>query len=280
MTDTIPIWAVTALIDLGRACDESCPPSVPESLRPCSRMNCLGHQPWETATADLSGDDHAFLAMGLVAAENAFRWPGGSVASGIWVYHTFARRFPSRADELAEWMLRNSRNPYIPFGTNRGDCVSLREYERMQAAGAARRATAKQVETRDQEKADAIVAVRARLGAMRQKVSQARSAARSELIEELRALPSGERIIHLALDEEHPLDFYPADLIPHPSEIPSTPTPLEQWAISVVVDRARAIPRGPWRQWFKSLPAARHMPGKAQESTIHPQSSQKNCENA
>src|SRR5205085_4927197 len=85
---------------------------------------------WKMAVSHLSAAEHKALAKGLVRAEEAHNWQSGAASGAISVYAAFAQKFPAEADELADWMLAHSANPWVPFGKNRGSVRSLDEYRR------------------------------------------------------------------------------------------------------------------------------------------------------
>ena len=135
----IPSSALIELIQLGVAVSDNVAHEVPEYLRSSDALNRHHWKVWNAATENLSVEELISLAKGLVTAENHFGWSGGSVAGGIWVYRSFTRRFPDSADELANWMLKHSNNPYIPFGSDRGTCSSLAEYNKLRGHDSIRR---------------------------------------------------------------------------------------------------------------------------------------------
>ncbi len=98
-------------------------------LAPFDWVNRLHWQSWDSVTEKISRTELENLARGLVRAEKNSRWSGGSVAGAIWGFRMFQKRFSQDANGLAEWMLKNSNNPYVPYGSNRGDARSLIELE-------------------------------------------------------------------------------------------------------------------------------------------------------
>jgi hypothetical protein len=113
--------------------------TVKARLFPFDWINRLHWNEWNRVTGIMERDPSVYLARGLVRAEKMLGWSGGSVAASIWVFRMVQRRFPQEADALAEWMLANSDNPWVPFGTNRGDARSLAELEQHLEAKNARR---------------------------------------------------------------------------------------------------------------------------------------------
>lgn len=246
----IPSSVLITLIQLGSAVSENKAYEIPEDLRDEDALNRHHWKIWDAVTENLSEEDHTSLAKGLVIAENHFGWCGGSVAAGIWIYSSFARRFPASADELANWMLKHSNNPYIPFGSDRGTCRSLDEYHEMRRLDSIRRDDSKRSAELANDKARAAEAVRHRLGEYRQAISQAESAARQAILNELSSLPPEDRIAHIALDDTNPLEFYPPGLLDPP---PSLSEPFVNWAFDVVCEKASTRHSGPWRRWLQTV---------------------------
>jgi hypothetical protein len=97
-------------------------------LKPFERVNRLGRDRWNEVADRLSEVELGNLVRGLTAAELELHWCGGSVAGVIWVYRHYETRFPDRAEELADWVLARSENPYVPFGRMRAGARSVAEY--------------------------------------------------------------------------------------------------------------------------------------------------------
>ena len=126
----IPPAVVKDLIALG-SLDDS--PSVKRDqllarLKPFDRVNRLGWAPWYELADTLSEIELRNLVRGLTIVELELDWCGGSVAGVIWVYQRFESRFPDKADEVANWVLARSKNPYAPFGRMRAGARSVSEF--------------------------------------------------------------------------------------------------------------------------------------------------------
>lgn len=250
MKSPLPEAALSALIELGDGLPNAPDPDLLDALRPHDSVNRQSWTIWDGIVDNLSEPQHAALARGLVIAEKELSWSGGSVASAIWVFRAFERRFPSYAEVLAEWMLQNSDNPWVPFTTNRGEIRTLAEFRAFQSRKAARHVAATSEARQREEIADARRATTARLNHLRQTISKAESDARKALLVELASLSLRERLLHLALDETHPVQYYPAEAASGDLQALDT---AGQWALAEVKRKAAKVPRGPWSRWLKSL---------------------------
>ena len=52
----------------------------------------------------------------LVTVEREMQWRDGSVASGVWLFRIYQERDDGDEDKLADWVLRNRGNDWLPFG--------------------------------------------------------------------------------------------------------------------------------------------------------------------
>jgi hypothetical protein len=249
MTDHLPSEALEALIELGSSRASSCDPAMKECLARFEVVNRLHFDSWCAATETLSPEAHAALARGLVLAEEELRWCGGSVAAAIWVYRSFARKFPDISEPLAEWMLSRSTNPWVPFGSNRGSARSVAEVRDFNLHRAASRVHADEESVLREELAEARRSTARRLDDLRQKVSKAEGQARQDMLSKLAILPLRDRLLHIADDELHPLHFYPTELATGSLEELDA---AGEWALARVKEKASLIPKGPWRKWLKS----------------------------
>jgi len=248
----IPPTVVADLIRLGGVgeIDAAFGRELVPRLGPLDWVDRLDWKSWDAVTAKLPQHDLACLARGLVRAEKIERWGGGSVAGAIWVFRMFQRRVPQESNALAEWMLANSDNPWVPFGSNRGGARSLTELERYHDVKAARSlASAAEAELKQHLR---IVreGVRLRLDAERRAIQAVRSTTRQQMLEKLRALSLRERIEHLAWDDFHPLAFYPADLAEGSFQQICN---VDAVSLQRLVSKAMRQPRGPWLKWVREL---------------------------
>jgi hypothetical protein len=246
MKNTIPSPVLCNLIHLGSSSEGEFA-GVLERLVPHDAVNRFHWRAWDVATEGLCESDHECLARGLVIAEEQLRWSGGSVAGSIWAYRSFAQKFPASADRLADWMLANSNNPWVPFGSMRGNVRSLEEYRAYLKSETQRRKSAEENSKPEKYLAEARKATTQRLAKMREAISRAESSARAALFKELKSLPVEDRLVHIALDDEHELLFYSPELL---DGLPDSLSAEAAWALEKMLARAAEIRTGPWRAWI------------------------------
>lgn len=210
--NAVPPNVIQLLIELGGSDDCAAPGAdqIMVRLKPFDWVNRLHCDPWIRAAAPLSESDLRRLVRGLTLAENEPRWCGGSVSGIIWTYKEFERRFPSMADELANWVLAHASNEWVPFGRMRGGATTTEEYRQHQTARQRQR-TRSEAQTEDERRRKhSQEKVRKRLAIERKHLQSAQSEARSEMRAELQQATPAERVEHIAWDDNHPLSFYPA----------------------------------------------------------------------
>lgn len=68
---------------------------------------------------ELSIQDAGYLTCGLVTLEEKLSWEGGSVGAVICAYRALRAKKPDIGwlDNLTEWIIKNTKNAYNPFGT-------------------------------------------------------------------------------------------------------------------------------------------------------------------
>jgi hypothetical protein len=242
----LPVLQLLVEVGQARSLVEGSP--LLERLTPWDSINRTHWDEWDRATLSMPEDDLTALFRGVVIAERELRWTGGSVASAIWIYRAIQRRFPRSADAWADWALRESRNCYVPFGTNRSGINSLADYREDQIHRNERRQRAALDEEGLQQAKEARELARRHIATSRGRIQQATSAARDTLIANLRALPAKDRLEHLAWDQQKPLPYYPVDLA---SDVEEAWASLDDATRQRLLERARAVPRGPWRKWLR-----------------------------
>lgn len=88
----------------------------------------LAPQPWYDVAATLEAGRLAALVMALTIAEDAVpNFRSGSVSPVIWLLRNLAERKFDGLDQLADWILQHSTNPYLPFGSHNHGGKSLAE---------------------------------------------------------------------------------------------------------------------------------------------------------
>jgi len=248
----IPSAAVKELIALGNLADGSSArrDELLTWLLPFERINRLGWKPWEAVADALSEVDLKNLVRGLTVADSEHQWCGGSVAGVIWTYRRYESRFPERAEELADWVLARSDNPHVPFGRMRSGSRSVVEYRAYLSENARRReeSTHKQEDARQHKRIRA--AVRKRLDQERRVLQAANSRVRAEIIAALQELPAKERLEHVAWDDFHSLEFFPASFAKVDSQ---TLKQLDSGTQKRLMDKMAARRKGVWKKLYEQF---------------------------
>lgn len=219
-------------------------------LKPFERVNCLGWDCWNEVADTLPETELRNLVRGLTAAELALHWCGGSVASVIWVYQRYQSRFPDRADEVADWVLARSENPYVPFGRMRAGARSMAEYQSYLSAKARRHDESEQEQENSRQHKRIRAAVRRRLAQERRVLQAAHSRAHAEMTAALQGLPAKERLEHIAWDDFHSLAFYPASFAKVERQ---TLEQLDAGTRKRLVDKIAARRKGAWKKLYEQF---------------------------
>lgn len=149
---------VALLVEAGRADDvatalrEKIPPHVQETQ---GHIMVLHWTTWDRITRRMNAEDLWALVRALTVAEHSLRWSGGSVPAASWTFREYQRRFPERADALADWCLANTRNRHVPFTSNNFGARSLDEYHRRYSQDLERQARSQEQRASEEERAKA-----------------------------------------------------------------------------------------------------------------------------
>lgn len=98
-------------------------------LGPYGHVNARAISDWQSTAKSLPLDQLCDLIRGLTLAERELGWPGGSVSGVIWLFrYLMENHEPGIYEPIADWVLRERKNHYIPFGTFVVGCKSYAEY--------------------------------------------------------------------------------------------------------------------------------------------------------
>jgi len=86
-------------------------------LSSLDHVNRMGPDEWRNSIKELEKENLIFLVKALAYIEEKLNWCGGSVSSVIWCYNFTSKKYPEIANDLAEWIVKNDRNPYAPTGS-------------------------------------------------------------------------------------------------------------------------------------------------------------------
>jgi hypothetical protein len=210
---TIAQHALPLLLKVGREVELGLPhaPTDLDLLRCQGRINCLHWGEWDALTGPLQIEDVVRLAKALTIIEKMFRWPGGSVAAVIWVFREVARRDNATAQDLADWILARTDNPFVPFGSRNHGARSLCDLHLAKEGLAAKRSLVAQREASRASAGQARKAERKRMAVLRMEAQSRSSAIRRAWEPVFLALPPAEQLRQIAHDTEHPLNYFPVE---------------------------------------------------------------------
>jgi hypothetical protein len=198
----------------------------------------------------MSTEDLAALIKGLTVAEKQFHWAGGSVAAAIWVFRELQKRDSGLSRVVADWILVRTNNPYLPFGSHNRHARSVDEYEAW-AECAARIAEKDRLKQKEEAASRAARRALRRADAERRQIEGARaSQIRRDFLVDFMAKSPLERLVLIAEDAEHPVDYYP----PECADVdPEVLVALDPSARQKLVERISARRRGPWKRLLTKL---------------------------
>ena len=218
---------------------------------PQARSGQLMRQPfqeWYEVARRYSREEVMALVKALTVAERDLPdFCGGSVSPVIPLYHYLLDSTRDDFTELRDWVVANTQNHYLPFGSGRYRPASLSEYHRQVAEDEARR------RGREQAEEAALVSRRAARKKERDERQQAglrRHDSRAALIASLQPLTAAERLSHIIADTTHPVSFYPAEWATlDPATIQALPARLRVDAIQRLAGRRTGI----WKRLREEL---------------------------
>jgi hypothetical protein len=245
MKDQVPSNVLRDLIGLGKTeVAQSADPTILARLADFDWVNRVSCNAWTAAVSGLSGSDLERLTRGLVIAEEQIKWVGGSVSGAIWAFHALRAKDQRACDHLADWCLRNSTNPYIPFGSYRGGCRSLEGYRQFVENRSRRRNRAQQERALAEEHRAMREWLRVREHRRTRSVQKADSEARNTLMAEMALLEPVHRLRLIIVDDLHPPDYYRPEFFSTDAAVLSGLKPQELDALL-----AKHASQRWWRRW-------------------------------
>jgi len=247
----IPIDVIQVLIQIGIADDLNDLTTLQrlEAIAGFDAINRTSWQEWDEITRPLQTDDLVALTKGLTLTEKHHRWIGGSVAAAIWTFRELRRREPTLADELADWILPRTSNPWVPFGSQNHGARSVEEYrnaqqqrnERIHAGIANLKVSEDQAITERELRSE-----------QRKRSSRDReSEIRIRLIAELAQLTIEQQLRRIAADTTYTLGFYPTCIADAATE--SVLQSLDEETRIELLRKLKGKKRGPWNCFKRRL---------------------------
>jgi hypothetical protein len=251
--DVIPKSVLNDLITLGKLSESEKTErnQIFNQLKPFDRCGRTHANAWISATEKLNVEQLSSLARGLVFAEESLPgWNGGSVSGVIGIFQAYQKKAPINSDELANWILQNSTNNYVPYGVNRLQTKSVAEFEEYRKAKEQRR-----IQSGKHSEAEQHCKTIRELVVLRQQqelttLQKAKAQARQELLAQLDKLPTKERLEHIAWDDEHDLTFYPEN---YADVTPIEFNSLDEISHERLISKLKSRHKGCWVELFAKV---------------------------
>ncbi|MEI6541658.1 MAG: hypothetical protein WCO86_19365 [Planctomycetota bacterium] len=248
----IPSQVVETLIEIGNGCEGPVLSELSAKLDSLQRYDEINREhwsAWDQVTGAMPLDRLIGLAKGLTLAEDFLNWAGGSVAAVIWVFREIQKRDDKRANEVADWILPRTQNPYVPFGRLNFRARTSDEYHR------SRQWRSDYIAARLVEENQIVMRVRAERTVRQQKRQWASQNRRSELRTlfrvELKQKTITEQLLQFADDQVYAPEFYPTCLAD--AATPELIHSLDDATILKIVTRLKGPRRGPWKNLKQRL---------------------------
>jgi hypothetical protein len=125
------------LVQLGRTADTSV---IPASVLPNSLEFGVLWQKWDSVIHGWAANDVSDLIKGMTHFEKAFKCGFGSVPPVAQLFSIYVSMVDaSESHKLAEWILLNTVNDYVPYGTSNHGARSLLALQRINESLKARK---------------------------------------------------------------------------------------------------------------------------------------------
>ncbi len=227
-----------------------------DDLAPYREINTTGPDTWKLITSDIQTDDLFALIRGLTLTEREHRWSGGSAASVIWIFREIEHRSSAFADVVADWVLANTGNKYLPYGFNNDGARSLAEYRAL-SQSRAELDRVRQIE--QEEKMTRVEYDRKILSQQRSRaILLRRSPDRKLLIQELGELSPKEQLELISADPLYPPNFYSTRCASNSSiEVLAS---LSKEVRQAHLTKLKGKQKGPWAKLKKRLRTLEPLP--------------------
>lgn len=210
----------------------------------------------------ISATEGAALVRGLAIAEElGYSFNIGSVSLVNWAFAAFRNQHPLVVwAELADWVVRHTTNPYIPFNFRRTrsqwemfrkDSESpVTTWNRVNDSESLRLRAISESSERETIDAKRHIVERQENHQMRCAASAERSLLRSRICAQLSLLTPLERLKHIVADKEHDLTFFPSEFAELDSQtIAGIPSELR----SLILERLKDRRSGSWHKLLLRL---------------------------
>ena len=175
----IPETLIPTLINAGRAPDilQISTLLTPQEQREFGFIMRVRPEPWSWIAEDLSTEELIALIKCLTIAESVYdNWMAGSVSPVIWLFRHLSSREPEVSNDVADWVLANTHNPYIPFGSDNfgaRSTIELSIFRQLSKEGARERREAELARKKEAQERKAKAATHNLFGAIKRNDIQA-----------------------------------------------------------------------------------------------------------
>lgn len=260
---TIPGKLISLLIDFGLRPSEGkrMRDDVEKNANAFKSITSLHWSDWDGTTRLMPDADVIALFRGIILVEQMLGWSQGSVDASIWVFREIHRRNVTCKDEIADWALANTNNPYIPFGTQNFGAHSLAEYWRR----------SEEHQRSIKQGLEEVSESERRAQKEREKTAQqCRHAAelrhghvRDQFLKSLETLSINEQLQLLANDTEFPIQWYPTRLACAANA--QIINRLDHSLRMTLLAKLKGRHRGPWGNFKRRLRSSFGEPRKADD---------------
>jgi len=150
----IPEMLLRRLIEAGKANDFSQISSVLtlQEQHDFGYIMRLRPESWFSVAEKLSKEDMVALIKCLTITESIYDdWKAGSVSPVIWLFKNLSSREPELSNNVADWVLANTDNDYLPFGTMNLGAKSLIQFSQFKKLSSERKSARREAESNRQD---------------------------------------------------------------------------------------------------------------------------------
>lgn len=206
---------------------------------------------WEKLVVDLTDLELISVFKVVIKLERELKWIGGSVAGAIWIYKIISQKRLDDNYSLADFGLKNSVNPYVPFGSYYNGERNIQGYFLHQKERARSKATRLEEDKAFRQRAQNRRKRRSAAIAELRKLSyEERGSIRAKNLEENRSGTIQQRLEIMAADEKYPPEYYPPEWI-HLSRNQIQELPFD--LVKKLYDKLSSKTKGEWRRFSQKL---------------------------
>ena len=246
----VPPETINLLIEIGESPNNDS--AIINLLRPIKHqdfINRLHGDKWKKISRDLATTELIALVRGLTLAEKLLRWSGGSVSAIIWTFREVESRDYEAAQKLADWVLRRTNNPYVPFGGQNHGAKSLSDYRLLSTI---HRNKISEGIKKQEESEKISEEFKLKRKYQRNKSAKHRnSEIRKDFIKRLLQKDLTEQLKQLANDQKYSVEFYPTR-IANQAKLDFLKT-LDEKLQNALLEKLKGKHKGPWGKLKRNL---------------------------